>query len=85
MSARTPTWEREPGHQMRFRRTTHTMRITIARAPTVRGEWHVSCRECAIDYAEIDRSAEMSVEAVQAAALAIVRERLAEMTSEVST
>jgi hypothetical protein len=80
-----PYWQRDPGLQLRYSRTSHTMRITIARAPSVRGEWHCSCREVAFDYAEIDRSAEMSVEAVQAAALAMVRERLAEMTSEVST
>jgi len=77
-------WQRDPGLQLRYSRTTHTMRITIARAPSIRGEWHVICRECAIDYAEIDRSAEWSVEDVQAAALEIVAERLAEMTAEVS-
>lgn len=77
-------WQRMTGAQPRYDRITHTMRITITRAPTVRGEWHVTCREVAIDYSEIDRSAEMSVDRVQAAALAIVRERVAEMAGELA-
>lgn len=82
MSARI--WQREPGLQPRYSLTLHTMRVSIARAPTDRGEWHVTCREVAIDYSMIPRSAEMSVETVQAAALATVRERIGEMAEEMA-
>ena len=79
-----PTWHQEPGLQPRYSLTLHTMRIIVARAPTERGAWNVTCRELAIDYSTIPQSAEMSVETVQTAALAIVRERIGTMAEEMA-